>query len=77
MCPLLRPCNVRLIVNKRLTPKLVRLKVRRYNPPKGLLLKFADALAYLVLIRGRHLDKPLNEGAIDLTTIGLQRRRVL
>jgi hypothetical protein len=30
-----------------------------------------------VLIRGSNLDKPLSEGAINLTTGGLQRRRVL
>jgi hypothetical protein len=32
---------------------------------------------YLVLIRGNNLDKPLNEGAINLTTGGLQRHRVV
>ena len=32
---------------------------------------------YLVLIRGSNLDKPLNEGAINLTTGGLQRHRVV
>jgi len=30
---------------------------------------------YLVLIRGSNLDKPLNDGAINLTTGGLQRHR--
>src|SRR6266849_2197874 len=49
----------------------------RYNPSEGLLLKFSGDLVYLVLIRGSNLDKPLNEGAINLTTGGLQRRRVL
>src|SRR5437588_11275666 len=43
----------------------------RYNPSEGLLLKFAGEMVYLVLIRGYNLDKPLNEGAIDLTTGGL------
>src|SRR4051812_34388032 len=45
----------------------------RYNPSEGLLLKFSGDLVYLVLIRGSNLDKPLNEGAINLTTGGLQR----
>jgi hypothetical protein len=49
----------------------------KYNPSDGLLLKFSGDLVYLVLIRGSNLDKPLNEGAINLTTGGLQRRRVL
>jgi hypothetical protein len=49
----------------------------RYNPSEGLLLKFSGDLVYLVLIRGSNLDKPLNEGTINLTTGGLQRRRVL
>jgi hypothetical protein len=49
----------------------------QYNPSEGLLLKFSGDLVYLVLIRGSNLDKPLNEGAIDLTHAGLQRHRVL
>jgi hypothetical protein len=49
----------------------------RYNPSEGLLLKFSGDLVYLVLIRGSNLDKPLNDGAINLTSGGLQRRRVL
>ncbi len=49
----------------------------RYNPSEGLLLKFSGDLVYLVLIRGSNLDKPLNEGAINLTTGGLQRNRVV
>src|SRR6516162_9772169 len=49
----------------------------RYNPSEGLLLKFSGDLVYLVLIRGSNLDKPLNEGAINLTTGGLQRHRVV
>ncbi len=49
----------------------------RYNPSEGLLLKFSGDLVYLVLIRGSNLDKPLNEGAINLTRGGLQRHRVL
>src|SRR5579872_2899432 len=49
----------------------------RYNPSEGLLLKFSGDLVYLVLIRGSNLDKPLNEGAINLTTGSLQRHRVV
>jgi hypothetical protein len=49
----------------------------KYNRSEGLLLKFSGDLVYLVLIRGSNLDKPLTEGAINLTTGGLQRRRVL
>jgi hypothetical protein len=49
----------------------------QYNPSEGLLLKFSGDLTYLVLIRGSNLDKPLNEGAINLTHAGLQRHRVL
>lgn len=48
-----------------------------YNPSEGLLLKFSGDLVYLVLIRGSNLDKPLNDGAINLTTGGLQRHRVV
>ena len=49
----------------------------QYNPSEGLLLKFSGDLVYLVLIRGSNLDKPLTEGAINLTHAGLQRHRVL
>src|SRR5262249_54067794 len=49
----------------------------RYNPSEGLLMKFSGDLLYLVLIHGSNLDKPLNEGAINLTTGGLQRHRVV
>jgi hypothetical protein len=49
----------------------------QYNPSEGLLLKFSGDLVYLVLIRGSNLDKPLSEGAINLTHAGLQRHRVL
>jgi hypothetical protein len=49
----------------------------QYNPSEGLLLKFCGDLVYLVLIRGSNLDKPLTEGAINLTHAGLQRHRVL
>lgn len=49
----------------------------RFNPSEGLLLKFSGDLVYLVLIRGSNLDKPMNDGAINLTHAGLQRHRVL
>jgi len=50
----------------------------RYDPSEGLLLlKFTGDLTYVVLIRGSNLDKPLNEGAINLTTGGLQRQKVV
>jgi hypothetical protein len=49
----------------------------QYNPSEGLLLKFSGDMVYLVLIRGSNLDKPLTEGAINLTHAGLQRHRVL
>jgi len=49
----------------------------KHNPSEGLLLKFSGDLVYLVLIRGSNLEKPLNEGAINLTNAGLQRHRVL
>jgi hypothetical protein len=48
----------------------------QYNPSEGLLLKFSDDLVYLVLIEGSNLDRPLSEGAINLTHAGLQRHRV-
>ncbi len=49
----------------------------QYNPSDGLLLKFSGDLVYLVLIRGCNIDRPLTEGAINLTHAGLQRHRVL
>jgi hypothetical protein len=49
----------------------------QYNPSEGLLLRFSGDVVYLVLIRGSNLDKPLNDGAINLTHAGLQRHRVL
>jgi len=49
----------------------------QYHPSDGLLLKFSGDLVYLVLIRGSNIDRPLNEGAINLTHAGLQRHRVL
>ena len=49
----------------------------KYNPSEGLLLKFSGDQIYVVLLRGSNLDKPLNEGAINLTTGGLQRNRIV
>lgn len=49
----------------------------RFNPSEGLLLKFSGDLVYLVLVKGSNLDKPLNDGVINLTHAGLQRHRVL
>ena len=49
----------------------------QFNPSEGLLLKFSGDVVYLVLIRGSNLDKPLPDGAINLTHAGLQRHRVL
>jgi hypothetical protein len=49
----------------------------QHNPSEGLLLQFSGAVMYLVLIRGSNLDKPLNEGSINLTRGGLQRHRIL
>ena len=49
----------------------------QFNPSEGLLLKFSGDAIYLVLIRGSCLDKPLNEGSINLTRGGLQRQRIL
>ena len=49
----------------------------RYNPSCGLLLKFTGDVVSLVLIKASNLDRPLNEGAIDLIHAGLQRHRVL
>jgi hypothetical protein len=49
----------------------------KYNPSEGLLLKFSGDLVYLVLIKGSNLDRPLKEGAINLTHAGFQRHRVL
>lgn len=49
----------------------------QYNPSEGLLLKFSGDLVYLVLIRGSNLDRPLKDGAINLTHAGFQRHRVL
>ena len=40
----------------------------RFNPSEGLLLKFSGDLVYFVLIRGSNIDRPLDEGTINLTT---------
>jgi hypothetical protein len=49
----------------------------QFDPSEGLLLKFSGDVVYLVLIKGSNLDRPLNDGAINLTHAGLQRHRVL
>lgn len=49
----------------------------QFNPSEGIVLKFSGDVVYLVLIRGSNLDKPLADGAINLTHAGLQRHRVL
>ena len=49
----------------------------QYNRSEGLLLKFNGDVVYLVLIRGSNLDRPLDDGPINLTRAGLQRHRVL
>lgn len=49
----------------------------RFDPSDGLLLKFSGDLVYLVLIRGSNIDRPLDDGTINLTHAGLQRHRVL
>jgi hypothetical protein len=46
----------------------------RYDPSVGLMLKFNGDVLYVVLIRGSNLDKPLSDGAIDLTA-AIQRHR--
>jgi hypothetical protein len=53
------------------------LGVWQYNRSEGLLLKFSGDVVYLVLVRGSNLDKPLDDGPINLTRAGLQRHRVL
>jgi hypothetical protein len=49
----------------------------QYNPSEGLLLRFSGDTSFVVLIRGSNLDRPLSEGAINLTNAGLQRQRLL
>ncbi len=49
----------------------------QYNPSEGLLLKFSGDLVYLVIIRGSNLDRPLNEGDVNLLHAGLSRHRVV
>lgn len=48
-----------------------------FNPSEGLLLTFSGDLVYLVLIKGSNLDRPLKDGAINLTHAGFQRHRLL
>jgi len=49
----------------------------QYNRSEGLLLKFNGDVVYLVLVRGSNLDRPLDDGPINLTRAGLQRHRVV
>jgi len=49
----------------------------QYSPSDGLLLKFTGDIVYLVHIQGSNIDRPLNDGSINLTHAGLQRHRVL
>jgi hypothetical protein len=49
----------------------------QYNRSEGLLLKFSGDVVYLVLVRGTNLDKPLDDGPINLTRAGLARHRVV
>jgi hypothetical protein len=49
----------------------------KYDPSEGLLLKFSGDLVYLVVIRGSNLDRPLDDGSVDLLRAGFQRHRVL
>lgn len=48
----------------------------RFDPSEGILLKFAGDLIYLILIRGSNLDRPINDGHMNLTSGGLQRQRI-
>ena len=48
----------------------------RYDPSEGIVLKFSGDLLYVILIRGSSLDRPINEGHMNLTAGGLQRQRV-
>ena len=76
----IRPASVEFRFRRRqqhLVPLRVGWAPGSTTPREGLLLKFSGDLVYLVLIRGSNLDKPLNEGAINLTHAGLQRHRVL
>ena len=49
----------------------------KFDPSHGLLLKFSGDVVYLVLITGSNLNRPLLDSTTNLTTSGLQRRRVV
>lgn len=49
----------------------------KFNPSNGLLLKFSGDVVYLVLITGSNLDCPLLDSTTNLTSSGLQRRRIV
>ena len=49
----------------------------KFDPSNGLLLKFSGDVVYLILISGSNLNRPLLDSTTNLTTSGLQRRRVV
>jgi len=49
----------------------------KYDPSHGLLLKFSGDVVYLVLVTGSNLNRPLLDTATNLTTSGLQRKRIV
>ncbi|OYV86557.1 MAG: hypothetical protein B7Z73_11550 [Planctomycetia bacterium 21-64-5] len=49
----------------------------KFDPSHGLLLKFSGDVVYLVLVTGSNLDRPLLDTTTNLTTSGLQRRRIV
>ena len=49
----------------------------KFDPSKGLLLKFSGDVVYLVLVTGSNLNHPLLDTTTNLTTSGLQRRRIV
>lgn len=49
----------------------------KFDPSHGLLLKFSGDVVYLVLVTGSNLDQPLLDTTTNLTTSGLQRRRIV
>jgi len=42
----------------------------KFDPSKGLLLKFSGDVVYLILISGSNLDRPLLDSTTNLTTSG-------
>ena len=49
----------------------------KFDPSKGLLLKFSGDVVYLVLVTGSNLNHPLLDSTTNLTNSGLQRRRIV